>query len=37
MTNGPATKAAMALVQLITILCGLALGIWLFAKVAGTG
>jgi cytochrome oxidase assembly protein ShyY1 len=35
MTNGPATKAAMALVHLITILCGIALGTWLVAQVAG--
>jgi uncharacterized membrane protein YiaA len=35
MSNGPATKAAMALVQLITILCGIAFGLWLFGQVAG--
>jgi len=33
--NSNATKAAMAILQLIAILVGIAIGVWLFTLVTG--
>ncbi len=35
MTNSNATKAALAVLQLIAILVGIGLGAWVFALVTG--
>ncbi len=35
MNNSNATKAAMAILQLIAILVGIAIGVWLFTLVTG--
>ena len=35
MTSSNATKAAMAIVQLIAILVGIGIGLWIFQLVTG--
>lgn len=35
MNNSNGSKAAMAIVQLIAILVGIAVGVWIFQQIAG--
>ncbi len=35
MNNSNGSKAAMAIVQLIAILVGIAIGVWIFQQIAG--